>query len=158
MLDKEATAPEAISDGREGNKKQTNTSQTTRQPQLAKELRTCTQTATEAKVRQAPYGQKNYPGHGKQSIWRKPCGRRKAHGVGCDPRCKSSKNLLNNVRALPKVGSDELTDKFEKDSDIRSAQRRTNQQKEALPRSTRAKVVEAYDLGKSEVRAILGFK
>ena len=78
--------------------------------------------------------------------------------MGCDPRCKSSKNLLNNVRALPKVGSDELTDKFEKDSDIRSAQRRTNQQKEALPRSTKAKVVEAYNLGKSEARAILGFK
>ena len=54
MLDKEATAPEAISDGSEGNEKRTNTSRTTRQPQLAKELRTCTQTAMEAKVRQAP--------------------------------------------------------------------------------------------------------
>ena len=114
--------------------------------------RSCTQIATEAKVRQPPYGQKNYQGRCKQSTRRKPCGRRKAHGVGSDSRCRSTKNLLNNVRALPQVGSDELTGEFEKDSDIRSAQRQTNQQREALPHSTEVKVVAAYNLGKSEAR------
>ena len=72
--------------------------------------------------------------------------------MGSDRRCRSSKNLLNNVRALPQVGSDKLTGECEKDSDIWSVQRRTNRQREALPCSTGAKVVKAYDLGKSEAR------
>ena len=66
--------------------------------------------------------------------------------MGSNPRCRSTKNLLGNIRDLPQVGSEEQTGKFEKDSDIRSAQRRTNQQREALPCSTGAKVVEAYNL------------
>ena len=122
MSDQEAAAPEAIPNGSKSNEEQTNTSRTTRQPQLAKELRTCMQMATEAKVRQPPYGQKSYQGRHKQITRRRPCGRRKAHGVGSDPRCRSTKNLLSDIRDLPQVGSDEQTGKFEKDSDIRSAQ------------------------------------
>ena len=108
--------------------------------------------ATEAKVRQPPHGQKNYPGRHKQSTRRNPCGRRNAHGVGSDPRRRSTRNLLYNVRALLQVVSDELTGKYEKDSDIRPAQRRTNRQRETLPCSPEVKVVEAYHLGKSEAR------
>ena len=100
----------------------------------------------EAMVRQPPYGQKNYQGCCKQISQRRPCGRRKAHRVGSNPRCRSTKNLLSGVKDLPQVGSDKQTGKFEKDSDIQSVQRRTNQQREALPHSTGAKVFAAYDL------------
>ena len=54
--DKEAATPEAIPNGSKSNEEQTNASWMTRQPQLAKELRTCTQMTTEAEVRQPPYG------------------------------------------------------------------------------------------------------
>ena len=64
--------------------------------------------------------------------------------MSSDPKCRPTENLPSSIKDLPQVRADKQTGKFEKDADIRSAQRRTNRQKEALPCSTGVKVGAAY--------------